>query len=258
MALDENTHGVAVVTGASRGIGAAIAERLAAEGLAVACAATSATNVAGVVERIRSECGVAALGLAIQVEDAESVESGLSRVEEQLGPISVMVNNAGVSGVAPFLEMPLAQFDRVIDINLRGVFICGQAAARRMVASGTSGSIVNIGSIAGVNGFPKRTGYAASKAAVHHMTKVMAIDLAAHGIRVNCVAPGYIRTDMVQDLIGSGALDENLLERRIPLSHLGTVDDVAAAVAWISSTEARYVTGATLLIDGGWAAYGHV
>ena len=217
--MDQNTKGVAVITGASRGIGAAIAQRLAADGLSVACAATSAANVAGVVKRIKSECGVAALGLEIRVQDPGSVDAGLTRVEDELGPISVMVNNAGVSGVVPFLEMPLDQFDRVIDINLRGVFICAQAAARRMVASGTRGSIVNIGSIAGVNGFPCRMGYAASKAAVHHMTKVMAIDLAAHGIRVNCVAPGYIRTDMVEDLIGSGTLDANQLERRIPLSH---------------------------------------
>lgn len=258
MAVNEDTHGVAVVTGASRGIGAAIAERLAADGLAVACAATSAANVAEVVKRIKSECGVDALGVEIRVEDPASVEAGLALVEDELGPISVMVNNAGVSGVLPFLEMPLEQFDRVIDINLRGVFICAQSAARRMVASGTRGSIVNIGSIAGVNGFPKRMGYAASKAAVHHMTKVMAIDLATHGIRVNCVAPGYIRTDMVEDLIGSGTLDVNQLERRIPLSQLGTADDVAAAVAWVSSTEASYVTGATFMIDGGWAAYGHV
>ena len=232
--------------------------RLASKGMAVACVATSADNAAGVVDTITSQFGVPALAVGMLVQERESVEAGMSAIEDRLGPITVLVNNAGVSGVTTFLDMPVEDFDRVIDINLRGVFLCAQSAARRMVASGTNGSIVNIGSITGVNAFPKRMGYAASKAAVHHMTKVMALDLADHGIRVNCVAPGYIRTDMISDLIEAGNLDEALLQKRIPLHELGTPDDIAAAVDWISSAEARYATGQTLLIDGGWVAYGHV
>ena len=154
--------------------------------------------------------------------------------------------------------MAEADFDRVMDINVKGVFNGAQAAARRMVASGTSGSIVNLGSIAGVNAFPLRMGYSTSKAAVHQMTKIMALDLAEHQIRVNCVAPGYIRTDMVQDIIDAGTLDEARLMSRVPLGDLGTVEDIAAAVSWVASAEARYVTGAVMVIDGGWSAYGHI
>ena len=139
-----------------------------------------------------------------------------------------------------------------------GVFHGSQAAARCMVASGTRGSIVQLGSIAGTNGFPQRVGYCGTKAAVAQMTKVMAIDLAAHGIRVNCVAPGYIRTDMVQDLIDAGTLDEAPLTGRIPAGRLGTPDHIASAVAWLAGEEADYVTGETLAVDGGWLAYGHI
>ena len=249
---------VAVITGASRGIGAAIAERFAARGSAVACVATSVENAEPVADRLRTTYGVRAIAVGISVQDRESVEAGLSLIEGELGPISVLVNNAGVSGVTAFLDMPVEDFDRVIGVNVRGVFLCAQGVARRMVASGIRGTIVNIGSITGVNGFPKRMGYAASKAAVHHMTKIMALDLVDYGIRVNCVAPGYIRTDMVNDLIETGALNDGALKNRIPMKELGTPEDIAAAVDWISSNAARYTTGETLFIDGGWNAYGHV
>jgi NAD(P)-dependent dehydrogenase (short-subunit alcohol dehydrogenase family) len=247
-----------VVTGASRGIGAAIAQRIAAEGFAVACVATSVENAQPTADLLRAQHGAAAIAVGMRVDDDASIAAGLSRIEDELGPITALVNNAGIAGVASFLDIDIADFDRIIAVNLRGVFAVGQAVARRMVASHTNGGIVNIGSIAGINGFPKRGAYGPSKAAVHHLTKTMALDLAEHRIRVNCVAPGYVRTDLIDELIAKGSVDEALVRRRIPLGELADVTDVANAVWWLLSSESRYVTGETILVDGGWHAYGHV
>lgn len=252
------TGRVAVVTGASRGLGAAIARRLGADGWHVACLATRAQGVEAIAEEITSEFGVRTIADGCLVEQRDDVERVLDRAEAELGPISLMVNNAGIAQVAPFLETGVEDFRRIVEINLMGVFHGSQAAAQRMVASGTNGNIVQLGSIAGSNGFPQRVGYCGTKAAVEHMAKVMAIDLAPHGIRVNVVAPGYIRTDMVQDLIDAGTLDEQPLIGRIPARTLGTPDHIASCVAWLASDEAEYVTGETIAVDGGWLAYGHI
>jgi len=249
---------VALVTGASRGIGADIARRLARDGFAVACAATTVDNVAAIVDEITSAPGAVAVPVELRVEDAESVRAAVSWVTEHLGPVDLLVNNAGITCVAPFGEMSIEDFDAVIDVNLRGVFACSNVVARQMIERGEGGAIVSIGSIAGIDAFPARAGYAASKAAVHHLTKVMALDLAAHRIRVNCVAPGYVRTDLVQNLVDDGRLDADALRRRIPMGEFGEGSDIAAAVSWLASDESRYVTGETVVVDGGWVAYGHV
>ncbi len=255
---ENSSNGTVVVTGASRGIGAAIATRFAADGFDVACAATSAANAEPVARQIAEAYDVATMAVEMRVESHSSVVEAIDAVEVELGSISVLVNNAGIGGVDSLLDYSADDFGAVIDINLKGVFHCAQVAGQRMVASGTAGSIVNIGSIAGTNAFPKRVAYCGSKAAVHQMTKVMALDLADHGIRVNAVAPGYIRTDLIQELVDAGKLDETTIAGRVPLGSFGEGDDIAAAVAWIASNEARYVTGETLTVDGGWLAYGHV
>jgi NAD(P)-dependent dehydrogenase (short-subunit alcohol dehydrogenase family) len=252
------TRGAALVTGASRGIGAAIARRLAADGYAVACAATSTDNAAGVADEITNHGAQRAMPIEIHVEDEQSVATAVAEIERAMGPITLLVNNAGIARVAPVHEMSVDDFDAVIDVNLRGVFICSHVVAERMVSAGSPGSIVNIGSVAGIDAFPGRSGYAASKAAVHHLTRVMALDLAPHRIRVNCVAPGYVRTDLIQELLDDGTLDAAALLRRIPMGEFGETADVAAAVSWLAGSESRYVTGETLVVDGGWAAYGHV
>lgn len=253
-----STPGVAVITGASRGLGAAIARRLGRDGWSVGCIATSESSATPIARELAEQAGVATMALGARVEDRDQVDAALEQIESDLGPIRLMVNNAGISQVAPFLDTDPEDFERIVDINLLGVFHGSQAAARRMVASGTNGAIVQLGSVAGRNGFPHRVGYCGTKAAVHHMTSVMAIDLAPHGIRVNAVAPGYIRTDMVQDLIDAGTLDEKRLAARIPTEELGTPDHIASAVAWLASDESAYVTGETITVDGGWVAYGHI
>lgn len=249
---------VAVVTGASRGLGAAMVRRLASEGWSVGCLATSEASATPIAREVAESFGVTTLAVGALVEDRPQVDAALDEVERELGPISLMVNNAGIAQVTSFLDVDAEDFARVVDINLLGVFHGSQAAARRMVASETAGSIIQLGSIAGINGFPLRVSYCGTKAAVHQMTKVMAIDLAEHNIRVNCVAPGYIRTDMVQDLISDGKVDEGLLQRRIPTSALGTPENIASCVSWLASDDASYITGETITVDGGWVAYGHV
>jgi 3-oxoacyl-[acyl-carrier protein] reductase len=255
---DVTMSGVALVTGASRGIGAAIAKRLAVDGYAVACAATSTANAVGIADEIAGRGSQRALPIEIRVQDPDSVEGAVDAIEHALGPITLLVNNAGINRVAPVHEQAVEDFDAVLDVNLRGVFICSHFVSRRMVAARLAGSIVNIGSVAGIDGFPGRSAYAASKAGVHHLTRVMALDLAPHRIRVNCVAPGYVRTDLVQGLLDDGTLDAATLLRRIPLGEFGETEDVAAAVSWLAGPESRYVTGETIVVDGGWAAYGHV
>ncbi len=257
MTTGDATKPVAVVTGASRGLGASIARRLADDGWAVGCLATSAESASAISTEIEASGG-SAVAVGARVEDRDALEAALDQVESGLGLISLMVNNAGISQVAPFLETDPADFARIIDINLLGVFHGSQAAARRMAANGLSGSIIQMGSMAGRVGFPKRVGYCGTKAAVHHMTKVMAVDLAPHKIRVNAVAPGYIRTDMIQNLFDTGTLDEAPLQARVPQGELGDPDHIAAAVAWLASDESSYVTGEVLTVDGGWTAYGHI
>jgi len=249
---------VAIVTGSSRGIGAAIATHLAAQGMSVACTATSIERAAVTADDIARRHGVDTLPVEMMVEDAASVGAAIDAIREKLGPIGVLVNNAGVTNVAPLVDADLDQLSHVIDVNVKGVLYCAQAAARAMIEDGTRGVIINIGSVGGFNGFPARGAYGASKAAVVHLTKVLAIELAQHGIRVNCVAPGFVETDMVKDLAARGILDVGALRRRTPLGELIPAEDIAQTVGFLTSAAARHITGESLLVDGGWTAYGHL
>jgi len=249
---------VAVVTGGSRGIGRALVEHFADQGMAVACTATSEESATAAADAVRARYAVPALPVAMRVEDAEGVRAAFDRIRADLGPIDILVNNAGITNVAPLVDADLEELSRVVDVNLKGVLHCCQAAARLMIESGTRGAIVNIGSVGGFNGFPGRGTYGATKAAVVHLTKVLAIELAQHRIRVNCVAPGFVETDMVKDLAAKGVLDVDALRRRTPLGDLIPAEDVVAAIAWLASPAARSITGESLLVDGGWTAYGHL
>jgi NAD(P)-dependent dehydrogenase (short-subunit alcohol dehydrogenase family) len=248
---------VALVTGASRGIGKACALALAEAGADVVCAATTAANAEPVAEQVRA-LGRRALAAAAEVQDAAQVGALFDAAEGALGGVDILVNNAGISVPQLILEMDETTWDRVVDTNLKGVFLCAQRAARGMQARGAGGAIVNIGSLAGENAFPMRANYCASKAGVHHLTRVMAIEWARLGIRVNCVAPGYVLTELVQELHAQGRLQISALEARTPQGRLGTPRDIADAVVYLAGDGAAYVTGSVLLVDGGWHAYGHV
>lgn len=248
---------IAVVTGASRGIGKAISLMLAREGADIACVATSEANARPTADEVLA-LGRRASALGARVENGAQVTELFASCEKQLGPVDILVNNAGVVGPKPILEMSEAEWDHQLGVNAKGPFLCAQAAARQMSARGMPGVIINIGSIAGNNAFPNRIGYCASKAALHHMTRVMALEWAELGIRVNCIAPGYILTDIFKNLAAQGILDQKGLEGRIPQGKLGEVDDIARAAVYLAGEGAKYVTGSVLTVDGGWDAYGYL
>ncbi|MEM7468260.1 MAG: SDR family NAD(P)-dependent oxidoreductase [Pseudomonadota bacterium] len=248
---------IAVVTGASRGIGKAIALAIAAEGARVACLATRKENADPVVAEILANGGRAA-GFGCRVEDAEQVRLCFDQIQQQLGSVALLVNNAGISQPVPLLEMSEDNWDLHMDVNAKSVFLCSQAAVSQMKASGNGGSIINIGSIVGENAIPQTLGYCASKATVNHMTRVLAIECAKYKVRVNCVAPGYIHTELIEDLMQAGKLSLDALKKRTPQRRLGSLDEIAQAVVYVASDEAAFMTGSVMTIDGGWSAYGYM
>jgi 3-oxoacyl-[acyl-carrier protein] reductase len=196
---------VAIVTGASRGLGKSIALELAECGAKVACLATTSANAKEVVDAIRAAGGTAQ-AFGCHVERGAEVTATFAEVLDAFGPTDILVNNAGISQPMQTLHMTEENWDLHMNINAKSIFLCSQAAARQMKARGAGGVIINIGSILGRNAFPATLGYCTSKAAVDQMTKVMAIEWARFRIRVNCIAPGYIRTDLVDKLEQDGKL----------------------------------------------------
>ena len=246
---------IAVVTGASRGIGKSIALELADAGARVACVATRAENATEVVAEIQQKGGDA-IALGCRVEIGAEVTAAFAQLEAQLGPVDILVNNAGVTHPQFTLDMTEENWDLHMNVNAKSIFLCSQAAARQMRPR-RSGCIINIGSILGRNAFPATLGYCASKAAVDYMTRVMAIEWAKYGIRVNCIAPGYIRTDLIDRLAEEGKLALADLEKRTPQKRLGSGADIAKAVRYVASEDAGFMTGEVLVIDGGWTAFGY-
>ena len=252
----EFTGQIALVTGASRGIGRDIALELARQGADVAVLATTEAGAESTATDVRA-LGRKALALAGRVDVAADVTRVFDETRARLGPVRLLVNNAGISQPVSLFDMTEDNWDMHMDVNAKSVFLCAQAAARQMRDHG-GGNIVNISSIVGQNAFPQTLGYCASKAAVNHMTRVLAIELARHDIRVNCVAPGYIRTDLIDRLAEEGKFALDALQKRTPQRRLGTGEDVAKAVAYVASSAAAFMTGQTLVLDGGWTAYGYL
>ena len=248
---------IALVTGASRGIGKGIAIALASAGAHVACLATKAENANEIVATIQANGGKA-IALGCKVENGRAVTATFAAVEKQLGPIDILVNNAGISNPQPLLKMTEENWDAHMDINAKSVFLCSQAAIRQMKEAGNGGCVINIGSIVGQNAIPQTLSYCTSKAAVEHMTRVMAVECAKYNVRVNCIALGYIRTEMIEQLVTDGKLAANAIEQRTPQRRMGSVEDIAAAVLFVASPGAGFMTGETLNIDGGWTAYGYL
>ena len=253
MAQEMNAAPVcAVVTGGARCIGAAVCEALAARGLNVAVNhshAASREAAERVAESLRERFGVAAQAIQADVSDFEQASSLVERAAAALGRVHVLVNNAGITRDALFLRMKEADFDRVLDVNLKGAFNCCKAAVPAMCKA-RAGRIVNMSSISGLHGNVGQVNYAASKAGIVGLTKSLAREVAPRGITVNAVAPGFIKTDM------TNAVPEKIREQvlgNIPERRFGEPAEVASLVAFLASDEAAYITGQAIEIDGGLA-----
>lgn len=242
--FDEKT---AVVTGASRGIGRTVALRLASEGAKVVVNYSGSQEKAeAVVEEIRSTGGEA-FAFQANVSDADQVKEMMDEAIKQFGSIDFLVNNAGITRDNLLMRMKEDEWDDVLAINLKGVFLCTKAVTRQMMRQ-RAGRIVNLASVVGVVGNAGQANYVAAKAGVIGLTKTTAKELAARNILVNAVAPGFITTDMTDEL--GEEMKEQLLST-IPLGKLGSAEDVAGTVAFLLSDEAKYITGQTINVDGG-------
>jgi 3-oxoacyl-[acyl-carrier protein] reductase len=236
----------AIVTGASRGIGQAIALSLAREGASVACVARSTEAVAGTVAAIQA-LGRKAQGYAVDVSDTSAVETLVDQISQDFDGFDILVNNAGVTKDTLLIRMSAQDWDTVLDTNLKGAFNWCKPVARALLRQ-RSGRIVNISSVIGLIGNAGQANYAASKAGLIGFTKSVARELAPRGVTVNAVCPGFIETDMTKDL--SEEIKQKVLQM-IPMQKLGNVDDVANLVTFLCGPNAAYITGQALAVDGG-------
>ena len=243
---------VALVTGAARGLGRAIALALADAGADVALGLRRSGTADDLVGQIES-MGRQALDVELDVTDLAAIGPAVDAVVDRFGRLDILVNNAGLGPENPAVDVTEADFDLTMDVNVKGLFFTSQAAGRVMIRQG-SGRIVNLSSQAGFIALPTEAIYCASKAAVAHLTKCLAVEWGVHGITVNAVAPTFIRTDGTAEALADPVFEADVRERIAGLHRIGEPMDVAGAVVFLASPAASLVTGATLMVDGGWTA----
>jgi glucose 1-dehydrogenase/3-oxoacyl-[acyl-carrier protein] reductase len=242
---------VALVTGASRGIGRGIAEVFAEEGADVAVNYVDAEQrPEEVVELVRAK-GRRAISVKGDVSKRSEVETMVDRAWSELGPLDILVNNAGIETIVPFLELTDEQWSSVVDVNLRGEWLCSQAFCRRVIGTGRKGAIVNIGSIQAAKVLPGRTHYAPAKLAIEGLTRNLSAEVAPQGIRVNCIHPGLIDTPMTEWVMKNTEILPAVLAQ-ISAGRAGKPREIGAVAAFLASDEAGYVTGQSIFVDGGW------
>jgi NAD(P)-dependent dehydrogenase (short-subunit alcohol dehydrogenase family) len=244
---------VAVVTGGAAGIGRAIVEAYLAEGAQVVIIDRNGEQSDRTLAELAGRGPLEAIKL--DVRDWAGVAAAFDDVADRLGSVDVCVNNAGVTAIAPSLEMTEQDWREVIDTNLTAVFSCSQAAARQMVANG-GGAIINMSSSSAILGLDRRAPYCSSKGALISLTRVLAVEWAEVGIRVNAIGPGWVKTKFVQAAIDAGHLSEAGIRRRTPLDRLAQPAEIARVALFLATSDSSYVTGQTIFPDGGFTAYG--
>jgi len=243
---------VAIVTGSRRGIGKAIALALAKAGANIVVSDINLDDCNKLVEEIKAINGNA-LAVKTDVSNPEDVSQMINLTTEKFGKVNILINNAGIYMQKSLTDVTEQDFDRTLDINLKGVFLCSKAVVPEMIKQG-KGKIINIASIAGQVGFANSSAYCASKGAIINITRELALELAQYKINVNAIGPGVIETDMTKDLLEDKATKETLLAN-IPLSRIGKPEDIANAALFLASDNSDYITGITLFVDGGWLTH---
>ena len=249
-----NKRRTALVTGASQGLGAAIALRLARDGYDVAVTELTQAPLADVVKKLEA-AGAHAAPIALDITSQASVESAVAQAAEALGPLDVLVNNAGVTQRRFAIDVTRDEWQGVIDVNLTGTFFMSQQFARHLLAQKREGCIVSLASTHGVVALAERATYGITKGAIIHMTRMLAFEWAAQGIRVNAIAPGTIETPSRAAFFDANPGTREAMLKRVPAGKFGTEADVAGAVSFLAGADSNFVTGQTLLIDGGLTTY---
>lgn len=254
MALDQSfdiAGRAAIVTGASSGLGRHFALTLARAGAKVALGARRVEALATLAREIEAFDG-RAIPFALDVTDADQVRACVEAAETELGPISILINNAGIASTKSVMELAEPDWDRVLDTNLKGAWLMAQETARHMARLGHGGTIINIASILGLRGSGQVAPYCASKAGLINLTRAMAAELARDGVRVNALAPGYIETDLNRDFLSSAAGER--IRQRVPQRRFGAPEDLDGALLLLASDASRYMTGSVIVVDGGQSA----
>lgn len=247
---------VALITGASKGIGKAIALRYAEERAIVVLTSRSLDLLSEIADSIKS-AGGKAKALLLDVRNRQSNQKAVDETVASYGKLDIMVNNAGISMAVPSENLAPEKWTQALETNLSGLFYGCQAAGSQMIKQ-RSGSIINITSISGSVAAPMRAAYCSSKAGADMLTKVLAIEWAGRNVRVNAIAPGYVRTEMVEQVAEKGLFSLEALQKRTPLGRIGEADDIAGLAVYLATEEAAYITGSVVTIDGGWSAYGYL